>query len=381
MKRKGLVVLLLLLVGGIMGSGTSQAAWQKIFGGAGADVANSVWQTTDNGFITAGYTTSYGAGAEDVYLIKTDADGKKLWQRTLGTAGDEWAKSIQQTTDGGYIIAGSSADARLIKTDANGKKLWQKTFGGLGLDGANSVQQTTDGGYIIAGYTTSSEGTIDVYLIKTDANGKKLWQKTFGGAGGDFAHSVRQTRDNGYIIAGYTTSYGAGSADVYLIKTDANGKKLWQKTFGGSSFDEAYSVQQTADGGFIVAGRTQSYGAGGSDSYLIKTDASGKKLWQKTFGGALDDEARCVQLTEDGGFIIAGFVTRVSTGYTDVYLTKMDASGKKLWQKTFGGNTAYEYANCLQRTKDGGYIIAGSREATVSALADVYLIKTNSEGN
>jgi hypothetical protein len=176
-------------------------------------------------------------------------------------------------------------------------------------------------------------------------------------------------------------SYGAGSADVYLIKTDAAGKKLWDKTFGGSGFDTAYCVQQTADGGFIVAGRTQSYGAGGSDLYLVRTDATGKKLWQKTFGGSLEDEARSVQLTADGGFIIAGFTTRVSTGYTDVYLIKTDANGRKLWQRTFGGSASYEYANCLQRTKDGGYILAGSREATVSSLADVYLVKTNSEGN
>jgi hypothetical protein len=381
MKKKSRAMMVLLLAGLILDSGASQAAWQKIFGGTGADVANSVWQTTDKGYIIAGYTTSYGAGAEDFYLIKTDATGKKLWQRTLGTTGDEWASSIQQTKDGGYIIAGSSADAILIKTDAAGKKLWQKTFGDFGVKGANSVQQTADGGYIIAGYTTGYEGAFDVYLIKTDAAGKKLWEKNYGGNDNDSAQTVRQTRDKGYIIAGHTMSYGAGSADVYLIKTDAAGKKLWDKTFGGSGFDTAYCVQQTADGGFIVAGRTQSYGAGGSDLYLVRTDATGKKLWQKTFGGSLEDEARSVQLTADGGFIIAGFTTRVSTGYTDVYLIKTDANGRKLWQRTFGGSASYEYANCLQRTKDGGYILAGSREATVSSLADVYLVKTNSEGN
>jgi hypothetical protein len=382
MTRRCSAFLLLLVAGGTLGSGLSHAAWQKIFGSSGAEVANSVRQTTDKGYIIAGYTTSYGAGGEDVYLIKTDANGNKTWQKTFGTTGEEWAQSVQQTSDGGFIIAGSSADARLIKTDANGKKSWQKTFGGFGLDGLNSVEQTKDGGYILAGYTSSyGEGTIDVYLIKTDANGKKTWQRVYGGDGSEVARAVKQTSDNGYIIAGYTTSYGAGSADVFLIKTNSNGNKTWQKTFGGEKYDEAYSVQQTADSGFIVAGRTQSYGAGGSDVWLIKTDSTGKKMWQRTFGSTLEDEAHSVQQTQDGGFIIAGFTTRASTGYTDVFLIKTDADGKKSWQKTLGGSNAFDYANCVQQTKDGGFIIAGSREASVSALSDVYLIKTDAQGN
>ncbi|MEO0049813.1 MAG: hypothetical protein ABIK42_01550, partial [candidate division WOR-3 bacterium] len=182
--------------------------------------------------------------------------------------------------DGGYIIAGGTEyDVYLIKTDANGNLLWERTFGGENDDWGCSVQQTSDGGYIIAGFTMSfGAGDWDVYLIKTDGNGNLLWERTFGGENDDRGYSVQQTSDEGYIIAGYTWSFGAGRADVYLIKTDDNGNPLWQKTFGGSSWDDGFSIQQTLDGGFIIAGSTGSFGAGNCDVYLIKTDSEGNTV-------------------------------------------------------------------------------------------------------
>jgi hypothetical protein len=193
------------------------------------------------------------------------------------------ARAVQQTTDGGYIVAGGTSsigagnsDVYLIKTDANGNTLWTKTFGGTGDEYAYAVQQTTDGGYIVAGDTNSfGAGNRDWYLIKTDANGNTLWTKTFGGTAVDYATAVQQTMDGGYIVAGITNSFGAGNADAYLIKADTNGNTLWTKTFGGTDYDTAYAVRQTADGGYIVAGGTVSFGAGTGDMYLIKTDASG----------------------------------------------------------------------------------------------------------
>jgi hypothetical protein len=224
----------------------------------------------------AGWTESFGAGLDDIILIKTDANGNVQWAKTYGGISVDRAYSVQQTSDGGYIVAvrtWSFVGIILIKTDANGDIQWAKTYG---YDQASSVQQTSDGGYIVAGVTyLFGAGYIDLFLIKTDANGNVQWAKTYGGTNNDWARSVQQTSDGGYIVAGETYSFGAGYYDIFLIKTDANGNVQWAKTYGGTSYDYAHSVQQTSDGGYIVAGYTQSFGAGWYDIILIKTDANG----------------------------------------------------------------------------------------------------------
>ena len=257
---------------------------------------------------------------------------------------------------------------------------WQKTFGGPSRDEAYSVQQTSDGGFVIAGGTESyGAGKADVYLVKTNANGNEVWSETFGGSDDDAA-VVQQTSDGGFVIAGGTESYGAGSVDFYLVKTDRDGNGEWSRTFGGPEWDVAYSVQQTSDGGFIIAGETDSYGAGGYDVYLVKTDANGNKLWSKTFGGSYTEEAFSVQQTSDGGFIVAGYTNSYGAGRRDVYLVKADANGNKLWSKTFGGFED-DYAYSVQQTSDGGFIIAGETESYGAGGVDVYLVKTDRDGN
>jgi hypothetical protein len=263
--------------------------WEKTFGGPNLDCGgNSVQQTIDEGYIIAGWISYPLPLADtDVYLIKTDSDGNELWSRDFTCfPATDIGYSVQQTTDGGYIIAGytrclgaGGADVYLIKTDSEGDEQWDfpwwKTFGGAKDDFGRSVQQTTDpppssGGYIIAGWTTSFDaGGDDVYLVKTDSDGNELWYETFGGYNSDYGYSVQQTIDGGYIIAGETKSFGE-SMDVYLIKTDSDGNELWYETFGGSNYDCGRSVQQTKDGGYIIAGWTRSFGAGESDVYLIK---------------------------------------------------------------------------------------------------------------
>jgi hypothetical protein len=311
-------------------SGNQQ--WYKTFGGVGWEAGYSVQQTADGGYVIAGGTNSYGVNG-DVRLIKTDASGDSTWTRTFGDSATQYCYSGQQTADGGYIMAGThywgvgSADVYLVKADANGKLTWSHTYGGPDEDWGRSVWQTADGGYIIAGNTASyGAGNADVYLIKTDANGDLAWYKTYGGPGWDDGYSVQQTADGGYIIVGYTASGGA-EPDVYLIKTDAGGNQTWFKTFGGSAADYGWSVQQTADGGYIITGQTDSYGAGSADVYLIKTDASGNQTWYKTFGGSAADRGWSVQQTTDGGYIITGETNSYGAGSADVYLIKTDADG------------------------------------------------------
>lgn len=250
--------------------------WSKTFGGADYDCPNSVQQTSDGGYIFAGETSSCGAGSVDLWLVKTDPVGNKVWDKTFGGAHDDGARSVQKTSDGEYIIAGETSsygagsfDFWLVKTDSARNKEWDKTFGGEDSDKAESVQQTSDAGYIIAGHSGG-----DAWLIKTDSAGNKEWDRTFGGAASDEARSVQQTSDGGYIIAGDTSSYGAGYADFWLVKTDSAGNEEWDKTFGGESDDKAEVVQQTSDGGYIIAGYAESYydpyGASGGDAWLIK---------------------------------------------------------------------------------------------------------------
>ena len=302
--------------------------WSKTFGGEDADSGRSVQQTADGGYITCGYTYSYGAGNGDVYLIKTDSNGNRVWDRTYGGMKIDSGSSIQRTVDGGYIIVGETrsygfggSDIWLIKIDPKGNKSWDKTFGGGFPDWGWSVQQTIDKGYIITGTIVPSAGP-EIWLIKADSGGRQLWYKTFYGESNKAVSSVRQTSDGGYVIVGDARSHKTG-IDIWLIKTDSNGDKMWEQTFGGDDYDYAHSVQQTSDGGYIISGETKSYGAGDADVWLIKTDSDGNKVWDQTFGGEQRDSGLSVQQTSDGGYIISGETESYGAGDADVWLLKL----------------------------------------------------------
>ena len=354
---------------------------QKTFGGNSKDKAYSIQQTTNGGYIIAGCTTSFGAGGYDLYILKLNLDGSLAWQKTFGGNRDDVAYSIQQTTDGGYIVAGStysfgagSSDLYIVKLDSNGTLIWQKTFGGGLEDFAYFIQQTTDGGYIVAGYTNSfGSGGYDVYVLKLNSDGGLAWQKTFGGNGDDYSYSIQQTTDGGYIIAGYTTSFGSGGRDVYVLKLNSDGDLAWQKTFDG---DEAYSVQQTTDGGYIVAGYAWPFGSG---VYVLKLNPSGDLQWQKTFGGEPSDKAYSIQQTTDGGYIIAGTKGTFGPDSRDVYILKLNSDGTLAWQKKYVGSND-DYAYSIQQTTDGGYIVAGSTNSFGAGWEDVYILKLDSNG-
>jgi hypothetical protein len=358
------------------------------FGGSGADLGISVQQTSDSGYVATGITGLLPTHGGNVLLIKTDASGNRIWDKSFGESGDDEGRSVQQTADGGYVIAGwtmlhsaSSPGAWLIKTDASGNGVWDRTFGGTGIPLGFSVQQTSDGGYVIAGRITSdSAGHGDAWLIKADASGSKVWDRTFGGTGDDAGCSVQQTSDGGYVVAGWTASFGAGSYDIWVIRTDAVGDAIWSRTFGGTNWDEGSSVRQTSDGGYIITGFTGSYGAGGHDVWLIKTDTSGNKVWDRTFGGTGLDEGNSVQQTSDGGYVIAGVTNSFGAGGSDVWLIKTDLAGNEVWDETFGG-TGYDGGKSVQQTFDGGYVVVGWTASYGAGDDDVWLIKTDAEGN
>ncbi|MCH8904949.1 MAG: T9SS type A sorting domain-containing protein [Bacteroidetes bacterium] len=289
--------------------------FQKTIGGFRNEETYRLRITSDGGFIIVGTTTSSGEGLTDIYLVKTDSDGNVQWVKTHGGTGKDWGRYVEQTSDGGYIITGftesfgaGSQDVILLKTDSTGDFMWAKTFGGPNFERGYCVRETPEGDYLIAGFTESfGAGSSDAYVIKCNSVGDSIWTKTFGGITFDQVLYAEFTYDGKYIFSGRTNSFGAGQTDVYLIKTDTSGTILWQKTYGDYDWEEGYTVMETPDTNYIIHGRTVSNTAGGSDVYLLKVDRYGTALWAKSYGGAEWEASFDMDITQDGGYILCGY--------------------------------------------------------------------------
>ncbi len=369
--------------------------WASVYVPPYGGYANYVQPTENGGYIVAaGIYPFSGADAADhanVAFLKLDSSGEIEWQRTCNGAYFDFVECIQQTSDGGYIAAGSTEsfipspdgvkkDAWIVKLSSDGNIEWQKRYGGVGSDYFWDIKQTTDGGYIAVGGTDSfGAGDYDVWVVKLDSTGGVEWQKTYGENLTDKGHSIQQTQDGGYAIAGYYTPLsGDRHTDAWVLKLDASGNVQWQEVYGGSQSDTANSVDQTLDGGFIIAGSTLSFGAGSWDGWLLKLDANGTVEWQKTYGGSGWDSFLSVLQNSDGSYIVAGSTRSFRNGSNDAWVLKLDANGNIEWQNAYGSND-YDESNCIQRTADG-YVVSGSTEIFGFGQEELLILNLSSDG-
>ncbi|HRB53401.1 MAG TPA: T9SS type A sorting domain-containing protein [Bacteroidia bacterium] len=414
---KTLALLFILLTATVQ---AQEIEWQNTIGGNYTDQLYSIQQTTDGGYILGGWSESYisgdktenSFGGSDYWVVKLDSIGNIQWQNTIGGNSGDGLYSVQQTTDGGYILGGVSTsnisgdktensqgyiDYWVVKLDASGNIQWQNTIGGNSDDYLTSIQQTTDGGYILGGWSNSnisgdktenSQGDYDYWVLKLDPTGNIQWQNTIGGSINDQLYSIQQTIDGGYILGGWSNSNISGDktensqgTDYWVVKLDASGNIQWQNTIGGSFLDYLNCMQQTSDGGFILAGSSQSGisgdktedSQGGSDYWVVKLDAFGNIQWQNSIGGNSDDYLTSIQQTIDGGYILGGYSnsgisgdkTENYQGLYDYWVVKLDATGNIQWQNTIGGNSWDELIS-IQQTNDGGYILGGHSSSGIS---------------
>ena len=402
-----------------------QIQWQKCLGGTWDDDWCKIQLTSDGGYIAAGTTysndgdVSENNGHGDIWVIKLDALSNIQWQKSLGGSGHEFARSIQQTSDGGYVVTGFTVsndgdvsgnngayDIWVVKLNISGSMQWQKCIGGSSHDNAQSIIQTSDGGYLIAGLTYSNDGDVsgnhgdeDAYVVKLDTIGNIVWQKCYGGTLSDYANSIKQTTDGGYIFSGYTSSNNGDvsgihdSSDIWVVKIDTSGTIQWQKCLGGTNNEEGYpEILQTYDGGYIISGQTRSNDGdvsgfhGSLDAWVVKLNATGIIQWQKCLGGTNYDYATSIEQTSDSGYILCGDSysndgdVSGNHGTKDLWTVKLDSNGTIQWQKCFGG-TSYDGANSIHQTTDGGYIVAGATASTDGDVtenhgyADLWIIK------
>ena len=373
------------------GGGGGGSTWAKTYGGIGDEDARTIQQTPDGGYIVLGNTTSFGAGGNDVWVTKINSANVITWQKTYGGLGDDYGNYIQQTSDGGYIVLGTTnsfgagdTDVWILKIDSNGAidcpTCWQKTYGGASQDYIHSIRQTTDGGYILAGETDSfGAGLTDAWILKLDSTGAVTWQNTYGEADSDYFYSIEQTPDGGYIVGGYSYSYGDGSyANTWILKLDSSGVISWQKIYGGDNYNDINFIKTTSEGGYIMAGQTALSPGGDIYPWVVNLDSSGNVLWQKTYsdGGIIGMVS--IQQTPDGGYVALGSNGSVDPNY-DVWVLKLDSGGAITWQKTYGG-TGREEGFSIQETSDGGYVVAGTTNSFGSGDYDALILKVSSMG-
>lgn len=364
-----------------------QITFQKVYPSFYDQEALDVLPTSDGGYIMAGMTTNDIINDMDIFVVKTNNIGVVQWANFYGGPKPEYAWSILETNDNNFFVLGYSQsfgggdyDTYLLKIDPSGDTLWTKTYGSNGNGAGKEIVPTADGNYIIVGESNDVvSSNYDAYLMKINPSGDTLWTKNYGGSAYESGNSVKQCLDGGFIFTGQTFSFGQGGGDAYLVKTNSTGDTTWTKTFGGTQYDEGMFLLANNDGSYTFVVRDSSSGAGNIDVQVIKTNSTGTPIWNRTYGGDKKDTGKMIQSTNDGGYIIAAISRSFGWIKPDMWIVKIDSGGDTLWTRHYGGSDN-EHCYSVRQTSDGGFTAIGHTESQGSNW-EIMFLKLNPIGN
>ncbi|MFO7721925.1 MAG: hypothetical protein R6V49_01760 [Bacteroidales bacterium] len=382
MKKILLISTLMLFMISSLTAQSPSILWSQTFGGPNNDEAFDIIRTTDGGYALCGMTESKGKGGRDAWVIKLDPNGKLEWEKTYGDKGDEEANAIIQTSDNGYAIVGYTTskgkgkkDIFMVKTDSSGNQLWEGIYGGSNHDIGNDIVQTYDGNYAIVSSTKSiGSGNYDIWVLKVDTKGNRIWRKTEGGRGADYGNSIAENpRDSSLMVCGTTYSSANGMSDLWLIKITKVGRREWKKNYGSINKDEGNHLTIKSTGEYIMAGSTQPKGERYPDFWVVGFTPESWDDWEQSYGTSRDEVATGSSETTDGGMIVAGYTNSYGEGSHDFWVMKFDKEGKQLWQETYGGPDE-ELARAVVATGKNEAVICGSTRSDGEGKRDIWVV-------
>jgi len=370
---------------------TGAIAWAKTYGSdlGDTDRGRAVLVNSDDTFTVVGSGDQIGSGGRDILVLTLDQEGSLISQAAFGGAGHEDGFSVNPTSDGGYVVGSTtssygegSSSILLMKFDSSDQLVMQKVYGTDGQDNVADIFQTSDGGYLIVGESIPAGKGVsyDYWLIKLDLNLEIEWEKKYGGSDMDAVRQGIQTSDGGYLIVGLSQTYGAGTGSSWIVKLNSDGTIVWEKAYGGAGLDTGLSIQETSDNHYITSGGSISSGAGGYDGWAMELGTSGSLVWHWVYGGEDDEILTAIKQTSDGGYIAGGYTKSFGAGDYDVWILKLDSKGLIDWERTYGGEDP-DYLWEIGEVDSGGYILVGETSSYGAGGSDLWVMKTDLEGN
>ncbi|SFV64360.1 hypothetical protein MNB_SV-10-1350 [hydrothermal vent metagenome] len=360
-----------------------RAVWQRIYGGKEDDIAYGIVALENGESAIVGTCKSYGAKRTDICLVRMDAEGNMKWRLWLGGAKKDEGKAVARAADGSILVLGRSKsfgnkydyDLYVAKVSLAGKKIWERTLGGERDEYAGGIAGTDDGGMLVVGASESygKKADKDIYIAKLTGEGKLVSAHTVGGKKEDAATGLTRTRDGKMVLVGYREKGRVGNSDFLIMQMDQNGRQRWVKTFGGAYEDKLMGVTSTVDNGIVAIGSTRSYGSAQSDLTVMKINAKGKTIWHKIYGFKYYEYGNAVATTRDGGFMLAGGTNTLGKGNHSAYILALDKRGKLIWSHVYGGESK-DVAHGVARMSDGSMIVVGETESFKPAK-NFYIIK------